>query len=223
VSTQLPAAQPVPQPLDAPPPDALLPDTFSARLYAALAPLAQKDVEVSWSLLVYCNAIGTMYQLIEDIVRDSPAGPGYSALLDVNRCPAVALPWLGQFVGVRVPPGLSEQAQRNWIASTDGFHRGTRDALIGAAHATLTPPGQVVFRERDGDPYYLTVITYTAQTPDPTATLNALLAQKPGGILLTYRTALGQDYSQLRARHATYAAVKAAYTDYNAVRTDIPS
>jgi hypothetical protein len=221
-------------PRDLPPPPAgLAPDTFAGRLYAMLAPLAQQDPQVGWSLLILANAIGTEYQLIEDWVRDTPAGPGWSLLLDLDRCPDEALPWLGQFVGVRVLPGSSEADQRARIASTDGFRRGTAAALIGAAKATLTPPATVIFRERDGAgqgnaaapdyAYYLTVSTYADQTPDPAATLNALLAQKPAGIVLAYRTAVGQDYQQLKTGNATYAAVKAAYADYNAVRTDEPT
>ena len=43
----------------------------------------------------------TGLQAIDDIIRDTPYDPGYSILLDINRCPTYALPWLGQFVGVR--------------------------------------------------------------------------------------------------------------------------
>jgi hypothetical protein len=215
------------------PPATLTPDTFAGRLYDSLAPLAKADPENQWALLILCNAIGAMYQLIEDLVRDTPEGPGWSLLLDLNRCPPEALPWLGQFAGVRTLPGSSEADMRARIASTDGFRRGTRDALIGAARATLTGAQTVVFRERDGasqgDPsspnfaYYLTVTTYTDQTPDPTATLRALLAQKPGGIVLAYRTAAGQSYAQLNTNHPDYAAVKAAYPTYADVRDDEPA
>jgi hypothetical protein len=67
------------------PPDALVPESFAARMYVALAPLAQQDPQSAWSLLTLCNAIGTMFQLLDDFVRDSPDGPGWSALMDVNR------------------------------------------------------------------------------------------------------------------------------------------
>jgi hypothetical protein len=217
-----------------PPPPELSPDTYAERLYEMLAPLAQHDPENGWALLIYVNAIATGFQLTEDWVRDTPAGePGWSLLVDLDRCPPEALGWLAQFVGVRLLPGSSEQEQRDRIASTDGFKRGTRDALIGAAKSTLTGSQTVIFRERDGAnmghptspdyAYCLSVITYASQTPDPNATLSALLAQKPGGILMSYRTATGQDYLQLKTNHATYAAVKAAYRDYNAVRTDEPT
>src|SRR5215831_2032493 len=118
------------------PPSALTPDTYAERLYEALAPLAEDDDENQWSLLVYVNALGTMFQLVEDLVRDTPDGIGWSALLDLYRCPDIALPWLGQFAGVRVLTGSTPDQMRQRIASTDGFKRGTRQALIGAAQAT---------------------------------------------------------------------------------------
>jgi hypothetical protein len=210
------------------PPSTLTPDSFAARLYLALAPLAQQDLAYSWSLLILCNAIGTMYQEVEDLVRDTSGGPGWSPLMDLDRCPSYALGWLAQLVGVRLLPGASDADNRARIASTDGFKRGTAAALIGAAQSTLTGAQTVVFRERDSTAaspdyaYYLTVETYADQTPDPAATERALLAQKPAGIVLTYRTATGQDYATLHADYATYAAVKAAFSSYAAVATAEP-
>src|SRR5215467_11358862 len=86
------------------PPADLTPDTFAERLYDMLAPLAQQDPHNAWALLIYINAIGLMFQEVEDLVRDSPEGPGWSELLDLNRAPTQALPWLAQLVGVRLLP-----------------------------------------------------------------------------------------------------------------------
>jgi hypothetical protein len=215
---------------DVAPPLELTPDTYADRLYAMLEPLAERDFEFAWSLLILCNAIGVPFQLVEDLVRDTEEGVGWSVLLDLDRCPPEALPWLAQFVGVRLLAGSTESEQRARIASTDGFKRGTREALIGAAQATLTGARKVTLRERDGDKalepiayaYRLTVTTYASQTPDPAATLAALLAQKPGGLVLEFHTAIGQDYATVKSRFATYAALDAAYPDYLAVATDEP-
>jgi hypothetical protein len=215
------------------PPAALTPDTFAARLYAMLAPLAQQDPTAGgWSLLILHNAIGTMYQLVEDWVRDTPDGPGWSLLMDAERCPPEALPWLGQFAGVRIPAGVTDDAERRaWVESTDGFNRGTRDALIGAAKATLTGAQRLIFRERDGAAYgagspdyayYLTVYSYATETPNPTATLNALLAQKPGGIVLHYQAATMQDYQNVKDTNATYAVVHSTFKDYAALAMNQP-
>lgn len=210
-----------------PPPD-LVPDSFAARLFGMLAPLAQLDGDNAWSLLILCNAIGTQYQQVEDWVRDTPDGPGWSLLLDVNRCPPEALGWLAQLVGVRLLPGATDAQNRERVTSTDGFNRGTPAAIIGAARATLTGNRSVFLIERDSTvaapdyAYYLTVETYRGQTPDPAATQRAILAQKPGGIVLDYRCLDGQTYDQVRTRFATYAALRAAYPNYQAVWTDTP-
>lgn len=211
-----------------PPPD-LAPDTFAARLYAMLAPLARRDDEFGWSLLVLCNAIGVDFQLVEDWVRDTPDGPGWSLLLDADRCPPEALPWLAQFVGVRLLPGASDDDSRERITSTDGFSRGTPAAIRGAAIATLTGNRSVFIVERDHDSadtpdyaYYLSVATYRGQTPDPVATEKAIVAQKPGAIVLTYTCVDGQTYTQVKTRFATYAALLAAYPTYQAVWVDTP-
>lgn len=216
-----------------PPPSDLTPDTFAARLYAMLAPLAQQDSISAWSLLVFCNAIGGAYQLVEDWVRDTPDGPGWSLLLDLDRCPDEALPWLAQFIGVRVYPGSTPAEQRQRIASTAGFKRGTRESLIGAARATLTGAQTVIFRERDGAAqshpatpdyaYYLTVTTYDSQTPDPATTLQALLAQKPAGIVLAYQHTKGQTWQQVKDNNATWGAIKTKYATWADVMNDQPT
>jgi hypothetical protein len=217
-----------PQLEDVPP--ALTPASFAERLYAMLAPLAQVDAENGWSLLIYVNAIGQMFQLIEDLVRDSDAGPGWSLLLDLDRCPDEALPWLAQFVGVRVPSNLTPDQQRAYIASTAGFRRGTLAALRGAAAATLTGARTVHITERSGDPahkpeyaYYLDVTTYDSQTPNAAATQAALLSQKPGGLVLRYASVPGQTWAQLKASGRTWAQVKSDYPTWDDVRADQPA
>jgi hypothetical protein len=214
--------------LPAPPPE-LTPDSFASRLYGMLAPIAQADPDFGWSLLIYLNALGQMFQLLEDIERDTPDGPGWSALLDLDRCPDYALPWLAQFVGVRIPGGLTEQEQRDWIASTDGFRRGSVQAMIGACKATLSGTQTVLFRERSGGPttapayaYYLSVFTYTSETPNPTATQAALLAQKPAGLVLVYAAVAAGTYAAVKGSYATYAAVKAAFATYSGLLTNSP-
>jgi hypothetical protein len=159
---------------DIAPPAALTPDSFAERLYTMMEPLARQDFDNAWSLLTYCNAIGSMYQLVDDWVRDTPDGPGWSLLLDLDRCPAVALPWLAQLVGVRLLAGSTEADQRARIASTDGFKRGTVAAMRGAAQPTLIGSQTLLFRERSGDTavspdyaYYLDVTTYANETPWP--------------------------------------------------------
>jgi hypothetical protein len=207
--------------LDHPPPAPLSPDTFAARLYLALAPLARGDEQQQWSLLILVNAIGVMYQLLEDYLRDTPSGPGWSPLLDLDRCPPEALPWLGQFVGVRVIQNTTPDEQRQRIRSTDGFRRGGVEAIRAAAAATLTGAQTVVILERDTDPYNLSVTTYADETPDPVTTYTALLAAKPAGLTLGYTAGeTGQTYDILNARVASFDEAETRYVNYIAVQLD---
>jgi hypothetical protein len=204
------------------PPPALAPASFAARLYNALGPLAQYDPTNGWSLLILCNAIGQGFQLPDTWLRDTPDGPGWSLLLDVNRCPTEALGWLAQLVGVRLLPGASDSDSRHRIANVSGWWRGTPANIQQAAWRTLTGQQRVYLYERDPDAYALTVVTYSSETPDPAATEAAILAQKPAGIVLTYICQTGQVYSQVVTRFATYAALDAAYADYALVLADEP-
>jgi hypothetical protein len=196
------------------------------RLFTSLGPWSRADSELTgWALLHFCESIAGRYQDILSIVESGDDGePGWSAVLDANRAPATWLPWLAQFVGVRLPPGLSEEAQRLRIKSTDGFRRGSPDAVRAAAKQYLigpdgTPDSASVFvLERHGSPYRLTVSTYEAQTPDVDKVYQAVLEQKPAGLVLNPITVLtGVDYLALRDTHVDYTAVRSAYTDYSDV------
>lgn len=199
-----------------PPPPTLA--TFADNLYDALEPVAWQDAFYGYALAHYCASLGAMFQPVEDLARDTEDGPGWSAVLDLDRCPDAWLPWLAQFVGVTIPAGLTPAEQRAWITGTDGFARGTPAAIRNAAAATLTSSKTVVLRERDTSPYRLEVVTYEAETPDPAATQRAILAQKPAGIVLSYRVQAGADFQGVKAHFATYAALRSAYPTYRAAR-----
>jgi len=194
------------------PPTGLAPDTFAAALYDSLLPLAAQDPNIGWDLLIFCNAIGTMFQLLDDWVRDQPEGVGWSLLLDLNRAPTEALGWLGQFVGARIPAGLTDAQQRQFITDHSGFKRGTPAAMTKAVQATLTGTKSVTLVERDGDPYALTVRTNAAETPNTTATQNAILSQKPAGLTLNFGgSGTAQTWATLKSKNATWGAELTKY------------
>ena len=129
-------------------------------------------------------------------------------------CPPEGLAWLGQFIGVVVNPTATEAAQRQQIATHSGFQRGTPASIIAAAQLTLTGGRQVFLTERvGGNAWQLGVITYVSETPDAAATLKAIQASTPAGIVVTY-SAQPYDYTVIKAAHATYTALKGAYPDY---------
>lgn len=201
----------------------------AAELYDALTPLAWRDEELGYHLLLYCEAIGSMLEQVDGYVRDNDALglPGWGILLDVENVPEEALGYLAQFVGVSLVSGHTAAQSRVRIASTDGFARGSIVAFRAAAMAHLTGGQRVTLRERydpanpgDDSPGHIHVTTYTDETPDSAAVLAALTAQKPAGLILHYEVQDGQDYQNLLDNHPTYQDVKDDYVDYDAVRGD---
>lgn len=158
----------------------------AATLYEQVSPLAFADPDNGYAVAHVCQAIGLMWQDMDDLIRDTDSGPGWSTLVDVNRAPGFVLPWLAQLAGVRATRGISETALRDEVARADGQRRGTPEAIRRAAAKTLTGTQSVRLVERTTSAYTLTVITSTSETPDPAATLAALLAAKPAGLVLTH-------------------------------------
>lgn len=207
-------------------------ESFAQRLYDGVEPLAFDDANQGYALALYLGALGTMFQIVEDYARDQVLGsvvaPGWSQLVDIDRCPTEALPWLAQFVGVITRAGLSDAAQRDRIRSTSGWTRGTVGAIVGAAQQYLAGSKTVILRERDpaacaAQPAYgLTVITYTAETPSSANVLAALLEQKPAGIVLNYQVLTGEDYQSLLTNHPLYSNVFADFATYQGVATATP-
>lgn len=206
------------------------PTPYHAALYAALEPLAYDDAALGYPLFQYTAAIASMEDQVDTYASDTDDGrPGWSNLLDVDRCPSEALPWLAQFLGVKIDTSLADADQRNQIRNVDGFKRGTLGSIIGAAQKHLTGSQTVYYKERDSavdataeGAYGLTVLTLTTETPDPTAVENAILAVKPAGIILSYATVSGMTYQLLNTNYASYSAVNSSFATYNGVYLNQP-
>jgi hypothetical protein len=202
--------------------------TVGEELYGSLEPVAFADEQLGWPLLVLAGALGGMFQQAEDLARDTDSGYGWSQLVDVNRSPTYALPWLAQFVGVTLPDGLSDLDQRQRIVDQPEEQRGTVASLVAAAQPLLTGTRTVILRERDGgacptEPAYgLTIITRASETPDPDAVEAAIRAKKPAGIVLLYETLSGQDFETVRLTYTTFDDLRATYTSFDFMRTDEP-
>lgn len=168
------------------------------RLYEELEPLALEDEANDWALLVLCGAFGLQWQPITDLTGDAEDGtPGWGSLLDIDNCPDRYLPHLGMYVGTRLDGITDPVTQREAVRSHNNFQRGTRAALIAEVQETLTGTQTVRVLERNEGAYRLTVITDPTETPDETATLAAILRQKPGGIVLEYYTSVGTTIDEL--------------------------
>ena len=185
-------------------------------VYARLGPVAAQDESLGWPLLTFVQALCEMGRQVEELVRGGEQA--YDPLLDVDLSPDWNLPYIGQFVGVRVTPGATPTQARAQIKGVGGFKRGTPAAMAEAVRATLTGSQYVFVRERDGDQDHITVVTRTADTPNPAATLAAARSQKAAGLILSAVQTTVRTYTENKASQPTYAARTSAYANYAAAR-----
>lgn len=199
---------------------------WGERLQERTAPLAPDDAAHGDAHAALAGAMAAALQRVAEIYDPDEGAPG-SPLVDVDRCPEWALPWLAQLVGVAIPVGMDPDTAREAIRSVAGWKRGTPAALRAAAGFHLTGSKTVYFRERDPSgtdpPYTLEVVTRTSETPDPAAVLAELKRQKPAGIVLTYRTVAGWDYQELTATGPDpYSTLKTTFATYRLLREGPP-
>lgn len=199
---------------------------IAEEFYGSLGPWARRDTfdsEISdeWPLLHFCEGTVRGLQQVEDIIRDTDDGPGWSIVMDADRCPEEWLGWLGQFAGVRLLAGLSEADQRARVKGTDGFNRGSPGAMEAAAAQYLTDLKRVFLIERFPTPYRMTVTTITDETPDAAAVERAVMDQKPAGIILTYLVVDGDDYATLPAIYTSYEDLLDSKSSYAEVAAGV--
>lgn len=109
---------------------------------------------------------------------------------ELANSPAMLL-WLAQLAGVKVPVGLGSEDMRTFIEAAESRRRGTISYMVEVAQRLLTGTKTVYTHERVSSAYTLSIATKASETPDSTAVLNALLANKPAGIVMTYVTTTG--------------------------------
>ena len=199
--------------------------TVGLQLQEATQPLAPDDEEYGDAHAILCETLARPFQQLAYLVdpEDEFDVPPWAPLFALHLCPAYALPWLAQLVGVRIPPSYTDEELYLLINEVAGFKLGTAESLRAAAGAFLEDDKTVYFRERDGDPYILDVVTLDSETPDPNKVLAALLSVKPAGIKLTYRQVSGWDWQQVVTEVATWSALRTEYATWRDVLYKEPS
>lgn len=147
-----------------------------------------------------------------------------SALADPGQAQAAWLPWLAQLVGARLDPAATETEHRDTIRyATSGWRGGTRGAIEDAARSALTGtrfvraiPHAVPSENGGIEPgtvWDITIVTRTAETPDPAAVLGAVLRKgvKPAGAVL-WHTPYQATWDQIEA-------ILPTWTDWEEVGT----
>jgi hypothetical protein len=145
-------------------------------LYTILKPVAFADEANGWALLILAEAVTGALQEVLDLSEAQTVGgkeyPPWSQAVDIVRTPDEALAWLGQFVGVTAPKQAAGQSDvdyfkylREYIKEAPGFKRGSPGAMVAQAQFYLTNSKTVIFRERNGGAYKLTIKTLRSETP----------------------------------------------------------
>jgi hypothetical protein len=161
-------------------------------------------------------------QLIQPADPDAPSWIlWWPAAFDLDHTPDPA--WLGNTTGTEIPGGLTATQTRDLIRDHGSWRRGTPAALLAAVQATLIGTRQVEITERNGSPWQLRVLVYAAETPDPDATLAAILSQKPVGIVLDFVVAAGATFQHFIDVHGpTFDDDQAAFPLFVDASTHIP-
>jgi hypothetical protein len=194
------------------------------RLRERTQPLAPDDARYGFAHAYLCQALGVAFQQAQEVADPEGDVPPLAPILDPGLAPDWALPWVAQLVGVRLPANIGPDEARVLITEARGFKRGTRESIYAAASYWLTGDKTMYFRERDaGDPYALEVVTLDSETPDPEAVRDALIAQKPAGLILRYRQVTGWDYEELTLTGDTYAVVATDFATYATLTANEPS
>jgi hypothetical protein len=196
---------------------------LTEHLYEELGVTQPADEQLGWPFLIFLIGVARAMGELPTIVRDTDEGPGWSAVLDVDRCPVWALPWLGQFVGVTLNPGQTEAQQRALVSRPPAFRRGTVAALKEALRAQLTGNRTILLTERDGSPYRITVSVYASQTPNPAQAEAAARSQKPAGLIMTFNLLPGWSIAEMETAYIgqTIADLEGDYPTVNDLETHL--
>jgi hypothetical protein len=218
-----------PAPPDLPPgrPEDVDGGVLGEELYQQVLPLHGDDPDGLARDL--CGAWIRGTQTVYTLVADAENSPGWSKLFDPDSLYGDELRWLAQARGVRLRTQRADETAGQWdayartaIRETSAQHRGMVEAQIAAVQATLVGTRWVAYTERvGGNAYRIAVRTKTVETPDPAATLRALIdydyGQKPAGLRLDFATVTGQTYGAIAGLYASYTALAASAASYRAL------
>lgn len=194
--------------------------SLSDQIYDALGPFAKADE--TGDLRDFIDALTAPAERVYGIVGEENQEFGWSVVLDPDVCPAEVLPWLAQWEGVTLTPDMSVPEQRQAIKDREGAARGRVATIRARIERTLTGEKRIILRERTPTPYSLYIRTIASETPDEELTRQAILQQKPAGIVLSYAAAVGITYIDLENDYDTYDDIAATGLTYGELAETLP-
>jgi hypothetical protein len=195
---------------------------LAEQVYGQLWPLTGQDETLGWALLLLVAVCAHPFAQVDALVGDTDQGPGWSPLFDIDRSPD--LDYTAGLVGDRSPEGLTDDQRRDHIRDVGGLRRGMPESLKAAAALHLTGAKTVTLYERDGNAWWDTLITRTAETPDPAAVVAAVNdpTVKPAGRKITCHVYDGWTLDEMEAAYPTLDDLEAAFTTLDALEVNNP-
>lgn len=198
--------------------------TVADLLYESLGVFAEQDS--SGDLLAFVERVTRPAEPVFDLVRERDDSPPWGVLLNVEECPAYALPYLAQYVGVVITPEMSEEQIRNEIREPTGWARGRVPAIQIAVRRTLDSAVEnplVIIRSRTPEVGRTYVRTLLSQTPDPDRTEAIVRGAVPAWNVLDYEAIVGVSFADVAAsKYTTFAALAAAFPDFKHLTEALP-
>jgi len=134
---------------------------FGPLLIQALEPWMTPDLEI------WCRAAGAFFDPVMLLAEEqgTDGGPEYipplGKLFDPDLCPGPWLPYLAQFVGVKIPVGTREAEARALVKAESGFARGTRASMEAAIERCVSGEYQLIARRNAANevkPWHFVVV-----------------------------------------------------------------
>jgi hypothetical protein len=203
----------------------------AAEIAYALLPegVRAHDASAGYVSLAMLAGMTVAHREAHDLVRignpaTSPSGT--CELADPMLTPRPFLAWLGWILGVDVATLPADQARSILSEVGEAQRRGSRAAIKAVVLRTLSSavPAPRVWANLSGtDPFLISVVTSTAQTPNTTATLLAALSEKPAGMVLELQVVDSGIVAELDSGFATVNDMQAALPTVDSVAAWIPT
>lgn len=161
---------------------------------------------------------------LADIADPDTSVTGTAEVANPDAAPRPWLLWLAWLLGLDIST-VPDSEKRVAVSQASSLRRrGSKRSIIRAAQRTLTGSKscRVYWNLSTTDPYVITIVTLTAQTPDSVATLVAAETEKPAGIEIQLQVVTGAVYNELPPNFADYDALAGAFADYDDLTNYIP-
>lgn len=179
--------------------------------------------ESNTDLLAFCVALTSPLQPIYDLVRERDDQKGWTILLDPQNVPAQFLPYLAQWVGAILTPGMGEEQRRLEIEQPTSWKRGQDPSIELVTKRELTGEKWVRIRQRTPAPGHTYIRTLLSETANPDRVKVDLEEHGvPAWQKLDYEAIAGVSYADIAAGWNDYEELRAAFPDYAAIRDMLP-